>query len=227
VAKTRDEIITKAREIMGLGTSKGGLADTSLQADLNDTIDRFCLLSEALQTVFNLDTKAGSKYVPLHKEVLWVKSAHFVPASGHRYPLDLLSGMPDPGLSGDPLGYWLTAVNIPDETGPSTRVLGLEPIPTWDGIGAVQIECFQVARPLAAGSETPEILDSYHQYLSWGLVEDWCPTHKDKQYLLPQAHARFMEGVKAFSRLAAPDRKVVVMDKDVMRYRQLARRRFS
>lgn len=226
--KTRDAIILGARQnLNAVDSSKGGPTDDEIVPRLEDTIARFVAEAGALETVIKLSTKANDKYLPLVDEILWAKTVSFIDSDGRSYPLDPVEVAPRPGsIGGRPSVYWLTAVNVPDPTGKSTRTLGIDPAVTYDGNGNVILEAYQITQEMTAGSDYPEVHPVVQKYLPFALALDLLPMFPDRLDLEGYLSRQRSVGLDLFRKLNRNMAKRPYSGKDAMQYRRRARSRF-
>lgn len=226
--KTRDAIILGARQnLNAVDSSKGGPTDDDIVPRLEDTIARFVVEAGALETVIKLSTKANDKYLPLVDEILWAKSVNFVDSDGRAYPLSPVEISPRPGSIGNrPSVYWLTAVNVPDATGKSTRTLGIDPAVTYDGNGNVILEAYQLNQEMASGSDYPELHPAVQKYLPFALALDLLPLFPDRLDLEGYLTRQRSVGLDVFRKLNRNMAKLPFGGRDSMQYRRRARSRF-
>lgn len=225
---TRSQIIADARMHLGASdSSKGGPTDAEILPLLNHTISSFVAEAGALKTVIKLSTKANDKYLPLVDEILWPITVGFIDSDGNIWPLRQVEVAPRPGSLGQkPECWWLTAVNVPDASGPSTRTIGIDPYVNVNGTNNIILEAIQLTAELTAGTSIPEIHVSLQGALSYCLALNLLPVFPEKLNLegyLERQRARAMD---LFKRLARGQARSPRTGKDVMEYRRRCRSRF-
>jgi len=224
---TRAQIRTKVRQLVGAtDATKGGPVDSVFDTAIDEGINRFCIESGALHSVHKLSTKALDKYLPLIDEILWPKTVSFVDSDGRRWPLDLVEVAPSPGILGTrPQVWWLTAVNVPDVTGPSTRTIGIDPYVNLNGNGNVIIEDVQMPQVLGGDSAVPEIHGSMHMFTAYYAAIELVSLFPEKLGMVGYWENRCKEAKATFIRLTRPDAEQPHTFKDSMNYAAKARSR--
>ena len=225
---TRAQIITETRKLLNAtDPTKGGPTDAEIIVTLEGTITRFVAEAGALETVIKLSTIANDKYLPLVDEILWAKTVSYVDTDGRAFGLDPIEHAPRPGILGQrPTHYWLTAVNVPDPTGKSTRTLGINPYVNLNGNGNVILEAFQLTQEMTGDSDYPELHPSVTRYIPFAFALDLLPLFPDKLNLEGYLERQRARGVDYFRKLQRAGAKRPFGGRDVMRYRIRARTRF-
>jgi len=225
---SRAMIFTQTRQLLGAtDASKGGPTDAQLYDNLNGTIRRFVTEAGALETVWKLSTKANDKYVPLEAEILWPKTVVFIDASGNQHPLSIVEYAPSPPSTGGlPSVCWLTAVNVPDVSGPSVRSLGIDPPVGYNGTGNILLEAFQLSQDLAADADYPELHASIQSWIPYAFALDLLPIFPERLNMEGYFERQRARGLDAFRKLSRSAAKAPFTGKETIPYRQMARSRF-
>lgn len=218
---TFDGIVAAARAALGVtDSSKGGPTDATIKLRMPMALRRFAVRAKALQTVIKLSTKANDKYLPLVDEILWPMTVSFVDSVGTSYRLDLTDQAVRPGSLGQrPTVWWLTAVNVPDVTGPSVRTIAIDPYVNINGSGNVLVEAIQLPQDIVNGTDVPEIHVAIQPYLGYFLAAELIGLFPEKAGLMPWIEGRCEEGIDVWQDLTRPGTRMPRTGKDTMGYK--------
>jgi hypothetical protein len=219
------EVISKARQILGAtDPAKGGPDDTAFLGNVAHAMNRFALKAKAMRSAWELSIDANDEYVTLEEEILWPTSVTFVDSDGVRHPMAQVYGEPTPTLTGDrPRVWWLTAVNVPDSAGVSTRAIGVQPTLPVTTPDCLVLEVIQLPQPPVDGTSVPEIAVVLHPYIAFFLAEEMISLYPERIGLLSWIQARQNEGVEEFKRLSSGSVKLDPGNIDVRGYKRMGR----